>query len=264
MSEYDEATEALYRAPLSDFVVERKRLAGELKAKGDKDAAARVSKLARPPVSAWVVNQLWWREQEAFQALLSAAARVKVGDREASQAHRQALAQLRDVAAQLLRDSGNAATEPTLRRVTTTLSAVAASGGFEPDAPGALSADRDPPGFETLGFGASVTATTATKPSVPAPPSVETTREDDAQKRAEEAEKKRVEAAEKRRAEQAERERRLAERERLSGLLREATQLRDSRQRELLRLRAEVESADQSLKESQALIADLEQELASL
>src|SRR5512146_560589 len=102
MSEYDEAVATLYRAPLSEFVAERKRLAAELKAAGNKDAATRFGKLVRPPVSAWVVNQLWWREQDAFQALLAAAARVKAGDREASQAHRQTLGQLRDVAAELL------------------------------------------------------------------------------------------------------------------------------------------------------------------
>jgi hypothetical protein len=260
MSTYDEAVTTLYQAALSDFVAERKRLANELKAAGDKDAATRVGKLARPPVSAWVVNQLWWREREAFDALLAAAGRVKVGDREASQVHRQALARLRDAAAQLLRDTGNAASEPTLRRVTTTLSAVAASGGFEPDAPGALATDRDPPGFEALGFAAA------------AAPSVETPREDDVQKRteageakrAEEAEKRRAEEAEKRRAEEAERQRRLAERARLSALLRDAEQTRDARQRDALRVRAELEAAEQSLNASQALIADLEKQLASL
>lgn len=258
MSEYDEAVTALYRAPLGDFVAERKRLATELKAAGNKDAAARVGKLVRPPVSAWVVNQLWWREHDAFAALLGAAARVKLGEREASQAHRQALARLRDVASQLLRDSGNAASETTLRRVTTTLSAVAASGGFEPDAPGALSADRDPPGFETLGFAA------AAAPDVKATPSVEAPHEDDTRRLAEEAEERRAAETERRRVEEAERQRRLAERARLSGLLHEANQLRDSRQRELSRLRAEVDAVDQSLKESQALITDLERKLASL
>ena len=260
MSEFDQAVAALYRAPLSDFVTERKRLSGELKAAGDKDAATRLGKLVRPPVSAWVVNQLWWREQSAFEALLAAAARVKSGEREASQAHRQALGQLRDAAAQLLRDSGNAATDATLRRVTTTLSAVAANGGFEPDAAGALSADRDPPGFETLGFGSAAT------PQVEAPreDAPSTTAEGANRRRAEEAEAKRAAEAERRRAEEAERQRRLAERERLSGLLREATTLRDARQRELQRLRAETDSAEQSLKESQALLAELEQKLASL
>jgi hypothetical protein len=259
MSEYDEALEALYRSPLSDFVAERKRLAAELKAAGDKDAAARMSKLVRPPVSAWVVNQLWWREQSAFEALLEAATRVKGGDREASQAHRQALNQLRELATQLLRDSGNAASESTLRRVTTTLSAVAANGGFEPDAPGALSADRDPPGFETLGFGPA--ATSAETPRVDAAAASAAVSE---KARAREAEAKRAAEAERRRAEEAERQRRLAERERLSVLLREATAERDSRQRELARLLRETEAVERSLKESQARLADLEEQLASL
>jgi hypothetical protein len=262
MSEYDEAVATLYRAPLSEFVAERKRLAGELKAAGHKDAAARFGKLVRPPVSAWVVNQLWWREQDAFQALLAAAARVKAGDREASQAHRQALGQLRDVAAELLRESGNAASEPTLRRVTTTLSAVAASGGFDPDPAGALSADRDPPGFETLGFGAAAPAPAAKREHGAGLPHAD----DDRRRRAQEAEAEaeRAAEAERRRAEEAERQRRRAERERLSALLREATAVRDTQQRELSRLRRETEAAEQSLKESQALLADLEQKLASL
>lgn len=262
MSEYEDAVTALYQAPLSEFVAERKRLAAELKATGDKEAAVRFGKLLRPPVSAWVVNQLWWREADAFSQLLSAAARVKVGDREASLAHRQALARLRDAAAQLLRDSGNAATDATLRRVTTTLSAVAASGGFAPDAPGALSADRDPPGFEALGFGAAGERETAAPTSTTTPTAEPA--EDDAPRRAAEAEKRRAQEAERRRVEETERQRRLAEREHLSGLLREAAQLRDARQRELSRLRAEVEAADQSLKESQALVSELEQRLASL
>jgi len=260
MSAYDEAVTTLYQATLSDFVAERKRLAAELKAAGDKDAAARVAKLVRPPVSAWAVNQLWWREREAFEALVAAAARVKVGDREASLSHRRALARLKETAASLLQEAGNAATESTLRRVTTTLSAVAATGGFEPDAPGALSADRDPPGFEALGFGA---ATTPRTTAASAPPDHESA-QDAGARRALEAEKRRAEETEKRRAEEAERQRRLAERERLSAKLRAAEQARDAQHREVQKLRSELETAEQGLKKSQALLAEIEAELASL
>jgi hypothetical protein len=260
MSAYDDAVTTLYQAPLSDFVAERKRLAAELKAAGDKEAAARVAKLVRPPVSAWAVNQLWWREREAFEGLVAAASRVKVGDREASQAHRQALARLKEAAAHLLHEAGNAAAEPTLRRVATTLSAVAATGGFAPDAAGALSADRDPPGFEALGFGAEATAATtagsAARDDEPA--------EDAGARRAREAERRRAEETERRRTEEIERQRRAAERERLSAKLRAAEQTRDSQQRNVQRLRTELEAAEQSLKESQALLAQVEAELASL
>ena len=249
MSAYDDAVATLFQAPHGDFVTERKRLAAELKAAGELAAATRLGKLGRPPISAWAVNQLWWHERAAFEALIAAAARVKVGDREASRAHREALNALRERATRLLQEAGNAATESTLRRLTTTLSAVAASGSFDPDPPGALAADRDPPGFEALGFGPATAAATPTA-RTPEPP--------------EDASARRAAEAEKRRAEEAERQRRLAERERLSAKLREAEQLRDAQQRELSRLRSEVDAAEQSLKKSQALLAELEAELASL
>lgn len=260
---YEDAVSTLYQASLGDFVAERKRLSAEFKAAGDKDAAARFAKLARPPVSAWAVNQLWWRERESFEALLEAARRVTVGDREASQQHRQALSKLREAAARLLQESGNAASDGTLRRVATTLSALAATGGFAPDAPGALSADRDPPGFEALGFGTGAAAPTMPASTETASPSEETAQAA-AKRHAEEAQRRRAEEAEKRRAEEAERQRRVAERERLSALLRDAQKLRDTEQRNVSRLRAELEAAEQSLKKTQALLADLEQQLAAL
>ena len=255
MSSYDDALNHLYRAPFGEFVAERKRLSGELKASGDKDGAARLGKLARPPVSAWAVNQLWWAEQKAFEAFIDAAARVKVGDREASKLHKDALARLREHAAQLLQEAGNAATEPTLRRVTTTLSAVAASGGFAPDPPGALSSDRDPPGFEALGF-ASVPSAVAESKATSKTPAAETAAEDAAAKRAEEAAKRRLE--------EEQRKARVAERERLSASLREAQKLRTTQQRELSRLRDELDTAEQDLKKTQALLAELEEKLERL
>jgi hypothetical protein len=238
------AIEALYRAPLSDFVAERKRLATEAKAAGNAGQASQIGKLGRPSVSAWATNQLWWQQREAFDGLLEAAARVKRGDREAAKQHRERLAELRDHAAEILKGAGNAATDATLRRVTTTLSALAASGGFAPDPEGALSADRDPPGFEALDG-----ATFAT-PHAP-------------QERADPAAEK-AEQAERQRAEQEERERRLAQREKLSAALREAKELRQAQQSELTRLRREVESAEGSLKKTQDLILDLEQQLLNL
>jgi hypothetical protein len=150
---YDDAVESLFQAPHDQFVTERKRLAGELKAAGDKDGAARLAKLARPPISAWVVDQLWWRARAAFEALFESADLVRRGDLGASGAHREALAALRVHAIQILTDAQHGTTESTLRRVAQTLSALAAAGTWDPDPPGALSADRDPPGFEALGIG---------------------------------------------------------------------------------------------------------------
>jgi hypothetical protein len=238
------AIEVLYRAPHGDFVAERKRLAAQAKAAGDTEQASQIGKLGRPSISAWAVNQLWWQERERFEALIEAAGRVKRGEREAGKRHRELVTELRDKAAEILKAAGNAASDTTLRRVTTTLSALAASGGFAPDPEGALVADRDPPGFEALEgtLGASSERT--------APPK--------------DAAAERAEAAEKQRAEREERERRLAERERLSAALRDARELQGQQQRELGRLRGELESAERSLKKTQDSIAEIEQQLASL
>lgn len=146
--DYDAALAELYQAPHGSFVDERKRLATALKAAGDKAGAAQLGKRTRPTISAWVVNQLWWHAGDAFKTLLHAAAALRDGDLSANAAHRDALVKLRTRAAAMLSDAGHAATESTLRRVAQTIAAIAATGSWEPDAPGTLSADRDPPGFD--------------------------------------------------------------------------------------------------------------------
>lgn len=148
MADYHAALEELYQAPHGSFVAERKRLATELKATGDKDGAAQLAKRARPSISAWVANQLWWHARDVFTRLLGSAARLRDGELAAATDHRDALAKLRMRAVAMLTDAGHTATESTLRRVTQTLSAIAATGSWEPDSAGTLTIDRDPPGFD--------------------------------------------------------------------------------------------------------------------
>src|SRR5688572_22382883 len=100
-SSYEAAVSELYRAPLSSFVEERKRLGAELKP-SDPAGAARLAKLPRPPISAWAVNQLWWRERDVFEELFETAERLRQGDVAAAAEHRQALASLRKHAAEIL------------------------------------------------------------------------------------------------------------------------------------------------------------------
>jgi hypothetical protein len=178
---YDDAVAELYRAPHDSFVAERKRLSGELKAGGDKPGAARLLKLGRPTLSAWAVNQLWWQARESFDQLLGAAARLRAGDQAATADRRDAVAALKSRAAALLVEGGHAVNEATLRRVTTTLSALAAVGSFDPDRPGALASDRDPPGFDAAGLGGAFGAVVAesaparavsASPAPPAPAAV--------------------------------------------------------------------------------------------
>lgn len=218
---FDEAVAELFRGPHATFVAERKRLAAELKAAGDKPGAATLGKMGRPPISAWAVNQLWWQARAEFDLLLDTAKKMRGGDLAATPAHREALTGLRARAAKVLTDAGNAANEPTLRRVATTLSAIAAHGGFGPEAPGALTDDRDPPGFDALG--AVPAAAIAPPPAAPTVPREERAASvvDDSAARAaaEEAERQRILAAEARQRRDVELNKARAEVDRLAGEL---------------------------------------------
>ena len=64
----------LYAAEPEEFVAARNALAKQLKAAGDKDTAAEVAKLRRPPVSAWALNQVARSRPDEIEALMTAAA----------------------------------------------------------------------------------------------------------------------------------------------------------------------------------------------
>ena len=127
---FDDAVQELFQAPHAAFVTERKRLAGELKEAGDKAGSTKLGKINRPPISAWAVNQLWWQERDAFDNLLSTAERLREGDLGGTAAHREALTTLRAKASAILTAAEHAATESTLRRIQTTLSAIACAWSF--------------------------------------------------------------------------------------------------------------------------------------
>src|SRR5262245_34495307 len=123
MDAYGSALHQLYAVPVARFVAERARLAAELRAAGDREAAARLGKLHRPTTSAWAVNQLYRDARAAFDDMLRAAADVQRGDLGATSSYRDALATLRKRAGTILADAGHGASEALLRRVATTLAA---------------------------------------------------------------------------------------------------------------------------------------------
>lgn len=265
MASYDDAVAELHRAPHGEFVSERKRLAAELKAAGDKSGATQLGKLPRPPISAWTVNQLWWNARDEFDALMQSAAKLRGGDLKANTAHRDALAKLRQRAQAILTEAGHAATESTLRRVTTTLSAVAAIGGFDPDPPGALSADRDPPGFEAVGIvGPQVDRSAlASRRDEPKPKAkhekIDTKDDEEERTKREQAEA----AAERRRREQAE-AKRLAELRAVENAIAAAKSELERKQKELVRLQKAVEHAQGAVDKSQAALDELDAKLAEM
>jgi hypothetical protein len=152
----------LFQLPLDQFTAARNALAATLKKKGRADEADRVKALAKPPVSAWTVNQLHWRHRKAFDRLMEACERFrkaqaaqlagKAADLRAPlEARRAALSELTKLAADVLRDAGHNASPEMMRRITTTLEALATYGaGTDGPTAGRLSDDVDPPGFEAL------------------------------------------------------------------------------------------------------------------
>ncbi len=158
----NEPGDELYALPLQSFIAARNALAATLKKDGRTEDAERVRTLPRPSVSAWTVNHLYWHQRPLFDALITAGELFrdaqqaqlagKGGDLIAAlDARREAVAALTKVAAHALHEAGNSPTADMMRRVTTTLEALATH-GRGPDAPrhGRLMADVPPPGFEAL------------------------------------------------------------------------------------------------------------------
>jgi hypothetical protein len=255
MADDRQALQTLYSAPLASFVAERKRLAAALRAAGDDHAARELAQRHRPTASAWAVNQLYWHARDVFDALLATAGRLRKGDLGATGAHRDALAELRKRAAAMLRDAGHAATATTLQRVTGTLSAIAAAGGFDPDPPGALSADREPPGFDAF-----VPSAREHRPQ----PAAAASRATGGGAAA--AERARVAAAraEDRARKQAETRAREAERHRLKAALRDASAEVQERARAVSARQKELQAAEKALEDARQIVQDLERQLEGL
>jgi hypothetical protein len=156
-SNSEDDIDALFRQPLAEFTGARNALAVQLKKTGRGDEAVLVKALAKPPISAWTVNQLYWNHREEFDKLIASGGRFHKAQiagqvsemRTALDARRETLTELSDLATSLLEDAGHNPSLDTIRRITTTLEAISAYASHD-DAPrpGRLTADVDPPGFE--------------------------------------------------------------------------------------------------------------------
>jgi hypothetical protein len=178
----DDAIDTLFKLPLAEFSGARKTLAARLKKEGLADEADRVKAVAKPAISVWAVNQLYWRHRDEFERLLAAGQRFrqahtsrsgKAGElNEALDARREALDHLSDLASSLLRGAGHNPTLDTMRRIATTLEAMSAYAALPDDqVAGRLTKDLDPPGFESLApFIRAVPTTRRTDETAPVSP----------------------------------------------------------------------------------------------
>jgi len=149
--------DALFKLSLAEFTGARNELATKLKKAGQANDANIVKTLAKPPVSAWAVNQLYWNHREAFDRLLEtgqqfrkAQASGRIADiRALLDARSEALTTLSDLAAEVLRDGGHNPSPDTIHRITTTLEALSSTAS-EGTTLGRLTQDVDPPSFASF------------------------------------------------------------------------------------------------------------------
>jgi len=158
----EDDVDALFKLPLAEFTGARNALAAELKKSGRGDDAVQVKAWAKPSVSAWVVNQLYWNHRDAFDQLIASGERFHKAQaspvagklanlRSALDARREALTQLSHLASSLLRDAGHNPSPDTVHRITTTLEAMSVyASRSDAPRPGRLTHDVDPPGFDSF------------------------------------------------------------------------------------------------------------------
>jgi hypothetical protein len=147
----DAEIDRLYQLPPDAFTAARNALA---KTAGP-DAPA-VKRLAKPPIAAWAVNQVYWQRRDVYDALVGAATELRQahkailsgrsGDvRAAGKAHESAVDAALKAALSLLEANGHPRTDATRQAIATTLRALPVD-----DAPGRLASTLQPGGFEML------------------------------------------------------------------------------------------------------------------
>src|SRR5262245_17570409 len=151
----DDDLDALFRLPLAEFIKARTTLAARLKKDGRTTEADQVKAIAKPSISVWTVNQLYWQHRPQFDELISAGQRFRRAHtsrsakpaelNEALESRRDALNHLSDLAGALLTKAGHNPSLDTLRRIATTLEAMSAYAALpEGQAVGRLTRDLDP------------------------------------------------------------------------------------------------------------------------
>ena len=153
--------DALYQGPLNEFTAGRNALEKRVKAEQGKEAAAAIKALEKPSVSAWAVNQLFWRYRTEFDRLLRtgddlrASQQKRMAGRDvdvnaAIDARREAISKLMGRASAILEEGGTTS-DDIRQRVGQTLEALSVYGTSDAaPRPGRLTGDVQPPGFAAL------------------------------------------------------------------------------------------------------------------
>ena len=147
----DTEIDRLYQLPPDEFTAARNALAKQAGAD-----AADVRSLAKPPIAAWAVNQIYWKQRAVYDALIAASTELRklhrailagrrADIREAAKTHDEAIDASLKAALAILREEGHPVTDATRQAILTTLRALPAD-----DPPGRLTRTLQPGGFEML------------------------------------------------------------------------------------------------------------------
>jgi hypothetical protein len=167
---------ALFRAPPDQFTAVRNRLVAELRRAGDTSAAAAISRLPRPTVVVWAINQAAHDNRAAVHRLLTTADQLKraqlgraVTDVPVSaKAYQEAVAALVEKSLAHVADTSHPATAAARNRLTGTLLAAATDPALrEQLREGRLTREHTAAGFDI--FGDAPPALRAVKPSAASP-----------------------------------------------------------------------------------------------
>jgi DNA repair exonuclease SbcCD ATPase subunit len=160
-TEQERDIDRLFAAPLAEFTGLRNALSSRLKKAGLDEDASKVKALAKPSITAWAVNQLYFEHRDLFDRLCTAGERLRNAQlsqmggkpadmRSALDERRNALSALTGYALAALETSGHAATPEAERRINATLEAISVMSPGATERPGRLTQDLDPPGFDAL------------------------------------------------------------------------------------------------------------------
>src|SRR5262249_51932992 len=73
--------DALFKLSLTEFTDARNALAARLKQSRRVNDATLVKALTKPSISAWAVNQLYWRHRKAFDTLIATGQRFRLAQK---------------------------------------------------------------------------------------------------------------------------------------------------------------------------------------
>jgi len=149
MPTLEDQIDQLYQLPLEEFTAARNALAKE-------SGASEVKKLERPNLAAWTVNQLYWRDRKAYDAVTKAAEKMRaaykqmlagksVDVRGAEEIHQDALKEAKQAARRLLEEGGHPNPDVVMMPVAETLDALPGE-----ERPGRLTKPLRRTGFNVL------------------------------------------------------------------------------------------------------------------